>query len=353
MNKKVKKFLWEKLSIDIDEPGLAKQWSITNILFKETIILIEQQARKELAEKLLGEGELAQARPHFEKALQKNPDYLDGYCNLGSLCFKTDDFAGAEKYYKLAISKDENLLEIYYNLGLLHMEQKEFDKALCCFKENLTRNSDDCETYINMARCAKALGRNQDALAFLEETIKFHPDNLEAAIDLAGLYIENDQFEKAEDLLRVSLISHPEETALHYVLGLVLISRKKYESALAQFNKVVTLDEDHANGFFQLAECCLALDLFKQAEPFYAKAIKLDPSLKEAVLQLGRLYERRKDSESAVLMFEHWIKLIEPDLNPDDKEAEAEFRKVCAKVASYFRNQGDHELFRLYEKKCG
>ncbi|MCK5145259.1 tetratricopeptide repeat protein [bacterium] len=297
---------------------------------------------------LLSENKWNEAQALFEKALQDRPDDPDIRVSLGLVAFQQGHQEIAERYFQEALSVNPDLTAAYFNLGLLFEERGEAGSALSFYKEVLRRQPQDIESLIRMGHCAQTLDRTDDALSFWEEVLRLAPQHPDAGNLVAVIYIERGMWQKAEDALRVSLVSHPQEVSLHFVLGVVLKEQEKWESALAAFNKVVTLDQEHADGFFHLGEVCLALDLVKQAEPFFANAYKLDPSNLEALHLLGFVYEKRKDKKSAVMMYEQWVERVEAEL--DDMEISV-FNRICAYVAKYWLKQGDGTKASLFDGK--
>ena len=305
------------------------------------------------AENCLNENKLDEARVHLEKALELNPEYAEGYCNLGLILLNNGEFSEAEKYFQISLLKDDNMVEAYFNLGCSFQERNDYEKALSFFKEVILREPDNALTYLKMGFCAQPLERIDDARVFFEEALRLQPDSLEAGAALSGLHVENEDYEKAEEVLRINLVSHPDEVPLHYALGLILKEQQKYESALAQFHEVVTLDENHPEGFYHLADCCGQLGFLKQAEPFFAKAYKLDETFSEAVFQLGNVYEGMKKMDTAVIMYRRWIDMVESNLWQLGEDMTETYKEKCKIIADYLEKNGsDEKEIDCYREKC-
>ena len=311
----------------------------------------EFKKEKAQAENCLMENKFDEARVHLEKALELNPEYAEGYCNLGLILLNNGEFSEAEENFQKSLSIDDNLVEAYYNLGCSLLERNDYEKALSFFKEVILREPDNAMTYLKMGFCAQSLERMNDARVFFEEALRLQPDSLEAGAALSGLYVENRDYEKAEEVLRVNLVSHPDEVPLHYSLGLILKEQQKYESALAQFNKVVTLDENHPEGFYHLADCCGQLGFLKQAVPFFAKAYKLDETFSEAVFQLGNVYEGMKKTDTAVIMYRRWIDMVENHLWQLGEDMVETYKEKCKIVADYLESNGSDKGDVVYYRK--
>ena len=298
---------------------------------------------KALAEQLLKEEKFDEALIQYKKTLDMDPEWAEGYCNVGLIHLNKGEFTEAEENLQISLSKDENLVEAYFNLGCDYQEKSDYEKALSFFKEVILREPDNANAFLRMGTCAQYLGRAEDAVSFFNEALRLQPNSLEAGAALSSLYIEKKDYIQAEEVLRVNLVSHPDSLPLHYSLGLILKEQEKYEAALAQFNAVVTLDGNHAEGFYHLADCCVELGFLKQAEPFFAKAYKLDNTFSEAVFQLGTLNEKMKKMDTSVLMYRRWVDMVENETWQFDGAMTMIYREKCLIVANHLARQGDNE----------
>lgn len=305
---------------------------------------------KEKASQAFEKEDYKNALDHFQKALETDPDDAQTLCNVGLIYLSQGDFEQAESYLMQSLRKDENIDEAWFNLGCLHQDQAEYEKALSFYKEVIKRKRNDVETFLRMGVCAKSLGRNDDAKFFYEEGFRLNPNSLEAGSAFAGSLLEENNRERAEEVLMTNLVSFPDNIQLNFSIGLIQKDLEKYESALARFNKVVTLDENHAQGFYHLGECCLHLNLLDQAEPFFANAYKLNPSNIDAVYQLGLVYEKLKKSDQAVTVYEEWVRNVESNNNDFEFNID-EFERICNFLSQYWQKNGDAIKASLYKDK--
>ena len=304
-----------------------------------------------LANRLLEQNKAREAMDHYRRIISEDADNAQAYCNMGSALFQQGELSEAENYFKLSLSKDNNLKEAYFNLGCLYQDRGEFENALSVYKDAIKRQQDDAETFVRMGKCAIALNRIEDGLRFYEEAFRLRPNDLDYGAALVSSYIEASQPKKAEKVLRILLVSYPEEVHLHFTLALILKDLKQFDSALAHFNKVVLLDEENSEGFYHLADCCLNLNLIEQAESFFAKAYDLDHTFHEAVLRLAQLYENAGNSEAAVDAYCRWIEMIEKRIWQYDESLQDTFDNACRMLAAHFKEKGESDKGDAYLKK--
>lgn len=103
--------------------------------------------------------------------------------------------------------------------------------------------------------------------------------------------IANQQFDKAESLLKSFIQTQPNIAAVRYKLGFVLLQQGKNSEALEQAKRCVELSPNSVNGWSILAESSLNLGQKEQAAQAYRKALALQPTGENADIMQERLEE--------------------------------------------------------------
>ncbi|NIA29993.1 MAG: tetratricopeptide repeat protein [Actinobacteria bacterium] len=228
-------------------------------------------------------------------------------CQIGVAYSRKNDFVQAEKYFVRAVKADPKLSEGFYNLGWIYQRKGDYDSALAFYKESLVERGDDGEVYEGMGDCCLALEKYDDALAFFDAALQLCPDSIHAALNLAKIYLMKNAPDNAREVLKLALISNPNETEIHFSLGAIQKEMGNYEHALAHFHKVVMYDETNTFAYNELGECCQALGLTKQAEPFFAQAAKLDETNLTPKLNLGELYYKKHCYDQTAIILQQWL----------------------------------------------
>jgi tetratricopeptide (TPR) repeat protein len=108
-----------------------------------------------------------------------------------------------------------------------------------------------------------------------------------------------------------------EETAAYHTLqGNVLLSERKYDSAIEQYRRALTLDAGYFYAQFNLALANQALGRLDEARRWYQEALRSRPDHHEVVCNLGFLAFRAGDFEEAARRFQDAANLAHND--PDD-----------------------------------
>jgi tetratricopeptide (TPR) repeat protein len=88
---------------------------------------------------------------HFELAIQNDPDYIDGYINLGRTYSLARDFEKANAIFKQAMEKGKRYADLHNHFGYSLLSENQFPKALHQLQESLKINNDYAEAHYNLA----------------------------------------------------------------------------------------------------------------------------------------------------------------------------------------------------------
>lgn len=130
-----------------------------------------------LAQKV-SEIDQAGARDMVLKALETDPDNIEGRLWIGLYYTKEKDFPQAVENYERVISLDPNIPKAYFNLGYIFAELKDYIKAEEMYN-NTVRLSPPFldEALFNLAVIQRKLGKTDQCIKSLEEAIRVNPDN--------------------------------------------------------------------------------------------------------------------------------------------------------------------------------
>ena len=154
------------------------------------------------------------------------------------------------------------------------------------------------------------------------------------------IYLEKEEVDKALSVLQIGIVSHPNLPEFFIAVGTIYKQKGELERALANFRKVVVLDDSNFEGYFQLGEICFELGLLKQAFPFYAKSHRLNP-LPYLLHQMGRIYEKQNKRLPASQMYEKWIESERDVITSKQGNEQKEYERVNKYLIKYYSSAGD------------
>src|SRR5262249_34345208 len=92
---------------------------------------------------------------------------------------------------------------------------------------------------------------------------------------------------------RKAITLKPNESGMHYNLGLALYFQQKLDEAVAAFRKAITLKPNHAGMYYTLGVALVEQQKLEEADAVYRKAIELRPDYAEAHCNLGLVLKRQ------------------------------------------------------------
>ena len=279
--------------------------------------------RLDLALALFKDGELKEAIPEFE-ALRRNavpdsPDAQRATVLIGMAYYGLGDYRTAATYLKQAVDAGPNNLELLLALEHSYLWSHQYKYVLDVYHKILTLN----------------------------------PDSAEADMIAGEALDEMKNNDGATEMFRAAVKADPKLPDVHFGLGYLLWTQKRYPDAAKEFQAELANDPQHAQALLYLADADIQMNQVDDARPLLERVVKLDPTLALAHLDLGILASEAGHNEEALREFllaekktpedvsVHWrlAKLYRAMGRKD--EAKAEFDK-----ASTLNKQADDTLYQ-------
>lgn len=152
----------------------------------------------------------------------------------------------------------------------------------------------------------------QDQIRKAEKELDQNPNDLDAITALAALYVQNNQLEEAEKVLKKGRKAAPQEERIALLLGQVY-----YQQA-------------------QSAQGDESKKLYAKAGDTYAAAAEIEPEDEDAYLAAGDAYDQAGKPSEAI---KYWNKYLE--LEPEGEQAEAVKERIAAILEGGLTTGGD------------
>jgi arylsulfatase A-like enzyme/Flp pilus assembly protein TadD len=172
-----------------------------------------------------------------------------------------------------AVKQDSSNPSLYYQLGGELEKTGQYGKAVTLYQTALRRGVEDGRLHSRIADLSLRSGNKDRAIAEYEKAAQVNPLDLDSQTNLATAYLEKGRATDAERVLQWVLTNDAENPAAHNALGLIAIQRHDMPAAQAQFEK----------------------------------AVRGDPDLVEAQMNLGLIYEMAGDRARARACFEAFL----------------------------------------------
>ncbi|MDD4515451.1 tetratricopeptide repeat protein [Massilibacteroides sp.] len=202
------------------EKGVARK-----LLYIISVVLIctgLQAQSLDQAKKLYNEGQYAEAKPAFERLVQRVPNNSSYNHWYGVCCFETGDYETAEKHLQIAVKR--KVQESFRYMGDLYFLTYRFDEALEMYEEYiaiLTKKKQDTEAFEAKEELAKRgqrmLERVED-IQIIDSIIVDKQDILQAyqLSEESGSLLSYNQFFEANDSVFSSVYMNQKEQNIYY-----------------------------------------------------------------------------------------------------------------------------------------
>lgn len=202
---------------------------------------------------ILGENEELQknfeeAIIFYQKAIEKDPEYLYAYLYMGNAFHNLYNFDEAEKAYIKYINLAQKYTAWgYNNRGTLYQdhddcENDERDKSLNDYNKAIELIPDNEKAYCNRGNLYQKLGKYKEALNDFTKAIELNPKFENAYYNRGNFFSENNEYEKAlEDYTKVIKLNSEHDFA-YADRAIIHTKLKKYSEAIHDYNKAIELN---------------------------------------------------------------------------------------------------------------
>jgi len=199
--------------------------------------------------------------------------------------------------------------EASYMLAVIYYQQQQTDKAIASLK-NITRDSTLFKDALFLhVRILMELKEANKAIQLIQRAIdKDESAPVEMYTLLASMYMEQGQFEKGYATLDAASTVHPDNTKILFEYGLLLEQEGRRVEAIAQMEKILTIDANHSDALNYIGYTWADLGInLEKALIYTRKATRLKPgngyiqdSLGWVYFRLGRLQEAMTEITGAL-----------------------------------------------------
>jgi len=298
-----------------------------------------------------------EAVPLYRKALALNPTMAGLRLNLGLALFKGGDLKGSIPEFtillKHAPANSPEAARFKILLGMAHYGLGQFAEAAPYLKIAADADPQNLPIRLTLAHSLLWSKQYSKVLDVYKEILALDPDSAEADMLAGEALDEMSDPSGAIEMFRKAVKAKPNEPDVHFGLGYLLWSQKQYAEAIREFQAELANNPEHAQSMLYTADADIQTNQYADAAPLLEKAVKLDPSLGLAHLDLGILAANDGHNDEAVREFLAAEKLIPNDVNVHwrlgrlyramgkKEEAQAELEK-----ASTITRSADQELYK-------
>jgi choline-sulfatase len=255
-------------------------------------------------EKLQALGYVAYRSPVSPEALAAGlPDPKSKLWEFNAILEAADAFqAGNVDRGKGLLAKvresDPGMYVVSFMLGENALRRQAWDEAATELQKCLDLNPNFDQAMAALARALLNLGRTDEAKAWLDKALKFNPQNYRAWYERGFIKSKTDKAAAIADMEKAVSIQ-PNFASLRRDLGMLQFQQQNYPEAAKHLAKAAELGVDEAPLYNFLGISLSRTGQLRKAIDSYKHALKLDPNLAEAHLNLGFAYQRSNSPQAA------------------------------------------------------
>jgi tetratricopeptide (TPR) repeat protein len=271
----------------------------------------------------------------YRRALALNPALPGLRLDMGLALFKGGDFKDAIGTFGILLRSEPKsspeALRLTTLIGLAHYGLGEYAAAIPYLKQATAADPQNLPFRLTLAQSCLWSKQYQCVLDVYHEIVTLNADSAEADM-LAGEALDEMKDKPgAEQQFRAAVKADPKMPNVHFGLGYLLWGLLKFDEAAKEFQAELDNNPDHTQALTYLADCDMQLGHPELAPQLLEKAIRIEPKIELAHLDLGIIYSDAGRSDDAL----RELKAAEK-LNPDDQN-------VHWRLGRFYKSMGRNE----------
>ena len=168
--------------IPLDSQARIRYGFTEEITIKLRKVLPKLEDDKNLSEgtKLFGEGKYDEAIVSFEKVVDKFPNNIEGYYNLGLSYLRKGDVDQAIASFEKAAELNPEALPVFLALGEAYFSKGDNEKAMESYQQAIEIDPENPGAHYNLGMVYYKLNKTEEALLSFDTCIGFAPENASA-----------------------------------------------------------------------------------------------------------------------------------------------------------------------------
>lgn len=234
--------------------------------------------KKLLAQTLIKTTEYEAAAELYQTLVTQLPKEGENYIALALINLQMNRDANAETILKTLAEQPEWNSQASFYLGKIEEKRNNIDAAIALFDKvnDVNFSLEAGMSTINLLAKARKFDEVEKRLDILRQ--KFPQQKLRITLMQASLYNQQNQAQKAFDLLSLVLLEMPDEKDLLYTRALIAEHLGKIDVLETDLKKILLKDPNNAEALNALGYTLLNdSSRYKDAEKYLQRAIKLQP----------------------------------------------------------------------------
>ncbi|HWB85903.1 MAG TPA: tetratricopeptide repeat protein [Bryobacteraceae bacterium] len=235
---------------DVDAQGLAATFLLDQGDVEKALVQLQTVvthapdnpvARYNLGRAHAARREWEQARQQFQKAIELRPDYLLPRLALAQLQLSRGEFDSALQTTQAILQIDRGNVTARLLESSALVGQKKYAEAQALLDQMLKANPNSPEVLLQIGLTNLAQGKFSDADKAFAKSYQLNPSSLQGLMGRVQVALAQQKVDDALNLLQAESNKNPARTDLHRAMGNVAAASGRYDRAIAEFQKVLSI----------------------------------------------------------------------------------------------------------------
>lgn len=235
------------------------------------------------------EGDLGQwddAIASYNKAIKIEPDFAEGYNNLGSAFQCSGDVQAAIPYFEKAIKIKPNYDEPHFNKGTGLMILGQVDNAADYFMKAIKLNPNHYNSFNALGEIAREKGNLDEAVNKFKKAIKIKPDFAGAYNNMGATFMAQGKLDEADKAIKVAIKIAPTMSEAYNNLGINKQIKGDLRNSVYYYKKGLELKKESNEMWGNIIFALRALK--RTDEQFYNIAMNFDNQDTSELVQINK-----------------------------------------------------------------
>ena len=248
------------------------------------------------ARTLVARGEVAGAKQALRTSLFFASHYIEPRILLANLHLLNQEYQEAIDVLKPAVELSPFWPQVRNNIGVAYSQRAgrmrdpgSLIDAYLAFGKAIELDPEFQEAWLNYGGALQSLGRHKEAEGAFRKALSLRPSDVVASSKLAETLMAQEMPEQAQKALEDALKRNPYNPNLLNNLGAVLIAQQKDNQAISVFERAANLPGELFQPHLNLGQIYERRREIDKAIDHYRIALRIEPNLKAASEALKRL----------------------------------------------------------------
>ena len=256
----------------------------------------------------LKQGDFDKALEATDRLQKRMPDLEISYVLEGVAHTGNGDVAEARKAFQRALDLNQNSPNAVSSLSALLMQEGKAGLAAQVLLQMAAVKPDHYPTNLRLGMVYVQQNRREEAIEWLEKAAALKADAVAPRVLLGRLFLDSGDFRRVLQETEAVMEDHPRDRGLLTLSGSARLALGRVEEAASAFERLVEIAPDAAEAHYLLAAAYARLGAEEKVQSELEAALSIDPAHVKARLTLARFFLGNNDLAAAKPLVESLAK---------------------------------------------